>query len=486
MSQLRAYVLCRFAANSEIYTSWMANSPLPVSIVDDYLPEWPLPADAGIVITHLHYRWEELTLLRKLVEQTWVPVLILSDGVLEYRNTWEHPGLAEGTLFQPLFGHKLACISRGQARVVESWGNPGKCEVVGLPRLDAVAAERVDMIANRGAAQTQPSPMETPRQAPFRILVATATTPAFDDNQRAAVVRSLQAVKDWCERHPVVSGRHLEVVWRLSAGMESELGLESETAEATDDEPTDEDDGDLRVPFARAVEAVDAVITTPSTMYLESCLHGRPTALLDFHNSPHYVNAAWSISAPEHLDRVVNELANPPAAKLLFQATVLDEQLQWRQPARTRMLQLIDAMVQAGVVARASKRPLALPARILDDEQAGFSRVPLEFDLASLFDNPAFTDQTNRENGAGHDSPAALSSPTTLESLQLARLRVELSAAVKRLEQMPLELSEKNRFITRLVRMLERSRVRVEEMHNRVVAIRKRFGVEPASESDDN
>jgi hypothetical protein len=50
---------------------------------------------------------------------------------------------------------------------------------------------------------------------------------------------------------------------------------------------------------------------------------------------------------------------------------------------------------------------------------------------------------------------------------------------------MPAELAEKNRYIAKLMRSLDRSRVRVEDMHNRVVAIRKRFGVEPAVPEDE-
>ena len=59
-------------------------------------------------------------------------------------------------------------------------------------------------------------------------------------------------------------------------------------------------------------------------------------------------------------------------------------------------------------------------------------------------------------------------------------MQIELAAAIKRLEQLPCELAEKNKYIAKLMRSLDRSRERVEDMHNRVVAIRKRFGVEPA------
>src|SRR5688572_27537421 len=69
-----------------------------------------------------------------------VPVLHVVDGVLEWRNTWENPrSLSEERglpLFQPVLADKIACLGRSQARILESWGNLGRCEVVGAPRLD--------------------------------------------------------------------------------------------------------------------------------------------------------------------------------------------------------------------------------------------------------------------------------------------------------------------------------------------------------------
>lgn len=435
MSDLRAYLLCRFADSSGVYNSWADDSPIPTTVVDEYLPDWHVPGDAGILITHMHYRWEELTTLRKVVAENRIPVLILSDGILEYRNTWEHPGLVEGSIFQPLFGHKLACIGHGQSRVVESWGNVGKCETVGLPRMDEIAKATVPPIQNEG---------------PFRVLIATATTPAFNDQQRATVVTALRTLKHWIAENPTIGERPIQVQWRLSDGLQSELGV------GEDIDPED------RPPLGSVINDIDAVITTPSTIYLESVLRGRPTALLDFHNSPQYVTPAWNISAPHHVSSVMNELASPPAHKIVFQNHILHDQLECSSPAKPRMLKLIDTMVQAGEMARRERTLLKLPHRILDDPKQGFANVVAGFDFKALYpDCDAF------------------------ENEEIQRLQVELNAAIKRLGQLPMELAEKNQYIAKLKRSLDRSRVRVEDMHNRVVAIRKRFGVKPAKPKVD-
>lgn len=437
MSDLRAYILCRFAGDSGLYTSWMNKLSLPCIVVDEFLPDWHVPDDAGIVITHMHYRWEDLSALRKLLERNTIPILILSDGIIEYRNTWEHPELVDGSIFQPLFGHKLACIGRGQARIVESWGNAGKCEVVGLPRLDETGV--APAVNNSG---------------PFRLLVATANTPAFDEDQRRLVVRALKGLKNWFSGHTEIrnssSNRPIEVVWRLSDGLGSELEIGEEV----------DPDNDPRPPISDVIESVDAVITTPSTIYLESVLRKRPTALLDFHNSPKYFSAAWEIGSEDRIGQVVDELANPPNHKMLFQEFVLQDQLEIGSPATARMVKLINLMVEAGVSARGSHQTLKLPARILPDSQLGFSSVPESFNFESLYPDAGTTSRNEPSD-------------------EIKRLKIELAAAIKRLEQMPIEIAEKDRHIVQLNRMLDHARGRVEEMHNRVIAIRKRFGVEP-------
>ena len=453
MSDLKAYLLCRFANNSGVYTSWSGDSPIPTVVVDEFLPDWKVPDDAGIIVTHMHYRWEELAALRKVLQQDRVPVLILSDGIIEYRNVWEHPDLAEGSMFQPVLGHKLACIGRGQARVIESWGNAGYCEVVGLPRLDQIDFANI--------AQPQST-------GPFRVLVATATTPAFDQTQRDTVVESLKQLKDWFSKNPVLpdgdgdQGRPIEVVWRLSDGLESDIGLEVAPGK-------NESAPDQRPPIGKAMESVDAVITTPSTMILESMLRKRPTAVLDFHNSPCYFSTPWTIKTADQIGFTIGELAAPPKHKMMFQEFVLQDQLEFLTPAKPRMLELVEAMVAAGVEARQSGNGIKLPARMLLDPQSGFVAVPDSFELRSLYSN---------NSGSSNGDQSAF------QNREIDQLQIELAAAIKRLEQLPAELVEKNHHIANLNEKLDRARARVDEMHARVVAIRKRFGVKPLDQEE--
>lgn len=380
----RAYILCRFARESSLYNTWLSRLPVPYEVIDGPLVDWQAPADAEILITHMHYRWDEYQVLRRLYVEDRIPVLILADGVLEFRNLYEHPDLADGCIFQPVVGHKLACLGRSQARQVESWGNVGKCEVVGLPRLDGWLDGTVPPIRSDG---------------PFRLLIATASTPAFNSAQRRTVIESLGEIKRGLEAQPQVGGRPIEVTWRLTDGIDFELNV----APAKEEAPA--------VPLSQAIDQADAVMTTPSTLYLESALKGRPTALLDFHQVPPFVVSAWTISNAQQARHVVEELCRPPAAKMLFQSTALHDQLHCHTPATERLLQVIGEMIEAGRQARRAGTHLLLPARILDDPDHGLARVDRFFDLAQLFpDNAAFRHQ------------------------ELAALQVELNLAIERIK----------------------------------------------------
>ena len=408
---------------------------MPCTIVKEHLHSWELPADAGIVVTHMHYRHEEIAKLREIHDRSDVPILILADGILEYRNTWEHPELPDASIFQPLCGHKLACIGRGQVRVVESWGNVGKCEFVGLPRLDSVSVGNVPPVKSEG---------------PFRLLIATANTPSFNDEQREKVVQSLTHIRERLEKNPKVNGRDCQVTWRLTDGLEKAIGLpESEI-------PSEEWDTPKRKPLSDVIDEVDAVITTPSTLYLESVQKKRPTAILDFHNRPHYVPAAWTINAPIHFNWTIRELADPPSHKMLFQEATLHDQLECEGSATDRLIELIETMVESGKVARAENTAMKLPHRIIADPRKGFAKVPSSFNIEKLYE----------DNSIFHEK-------------DLRRLQVELVAAIDRLDTLPAELIEKNEMVEHLIKALDGARLRTNRMKARVVAIRKRFGIKP-------
>jgi hypothetical protein len=278
-----------------------------------------------------------------------IPSLFLMDGILEFRHQWTNPRFAAGggaPFMMPVLADKIACKGLMDARRLESWGNHGKCEIVGLPRLDTLLP-------------TKPW-RERPRHNPPRILIASANRPWFTPGQQSQVVRAFASLQAFTGRRS-----DIDFEWRLRGELKRRLLLPSFA----------EPDGAR--PVAEVLQEVDAVITQPSTLQLEAMMSGLPVALFDFENVPHFVPAAWRITAESQIDSVVDSLLHADPARLCYQNECLHNTLSCQSPATPRMVRLIEELIVVGNDARANNGPLRIPARVLPSTQP----MPLSADL---------------------------------------------------------------------------------------------------------
>jgi len=282
-----------------------------------------------------------------------VPSLVIQDGILEWRCQYENPQLGAGggaPQHQPVLADKIACIGAGSARHIASWGNAGKVEVTGMPRLDSLA-----------------KPGQPPRRrSGSRLLVMTAKNPGFTPRQTETTVASLRDLRDYLLSRP-----EIEVVWRLTKNLAGQLGVANQLTSLEGAE------------LAELLPQVDAVITTPSTSMLEAMIVRRPVACLDYHNVPRFVPTAWTISAPQHVSNVVEELLAPLVAKMLFQQECLRDSLSVESPAAPRVGDLIVRMATLGREAQRTGRGLRLPVvMVASNSPAPAARIP---SLAELY-----------------------------------------------------------------------------------------------------
>jgi len=340
-------------------------SVLPVNVCPpESLPNTVRPGDVCVFYNEFFDRFRQAA---SAVQRLGCSTIYAIDGILEWRNSWEFPNNAGACpwTMRPVLADKIACIGRSQARFLESWGNLGKCEIVGVPRFDRLLGR-------------------TPRDPggkPFRLLIMTANTPGFTPEQIACARKSLADLKCWIDRYNLVNLRTIQPLWRLTAGLDAEIGVPNELRDTTG--------ADL----ATVLGDVDAVMTTPSTTLLESMLHGLPVAVLDYTNSPQYVTAAWTVTCREHLDRVVAELMSPPESKRLHQRTLLHDHLECRTPATPRMVTLIQEMLRRGHQSDGEVSSPRFPRRILADPQDEHHIPEETFDLHRLFpDHAVFRD----------------------------------------------------------------------------------------------
>ena len=345
------------APKHPLFTSWLGQSRYPVVYETATGVDFEIPDHIGLIVSADGYLEPRTSVMCRAMERG-IPTLLVADGILEYRNTFAHPQVAAGAVYQPAPAHKVACLGRSQARILESWGNTTQCEITGSARFDHFAK-----LTRR----------QRPALAPFRVLVMTALTPYFTPEQHAAVRQSLRDVKEFFARTPALKDVPLEVEWRLTKGLQQEIGVDTVVTDLSGRELTE------------VLQKVDAVISTPSTSMVEAMLLGLPVAVLDYCNCPHYVQPAWRITAAAHLLPTMTELVVPPAARILFQETTLHDTLECRTPAAPRLLQLASEMIVRGQQARATGQPLHFPARLLPVGGADLVAEEESFDLAALY-----------------------------------------------------------------------------------------------------
>lgn len=298
-------------------------APLMASIEDleiappEVVDQQAKPGDVAIFFSEHFDRFRDLCVALK---ERRVPSIYAIDGILEWRNAWEYRDdeVACPWTMRPCLSDVVASIGPSQTRILRSWGNTN-IYTVGIPRLDNLC----------------PQPDEPPKRSAvgvgqrFRILVVTARCPGFTAEQVRTTRASVQHLNWALEKLDELNERSVEIVWRLTGGLDDDLGIDS-------DNETD---------IATLIRRSDAVVSTASTVLLESMLLGKPTVLLDYHNTPCLVPTSWAIRCEEQILPTMEEIAalKEDHPKLQMQEYLLHEAVSTDGQATMRMQQLIQA-----------------------------------------------------------------------------------------------------------------------------------------------
>lgn len=324
-------ILLRNQSNFKFFYNWIKKTDLEYDIKNNYDSSFEIPESSTLVITHDTYRKSICAKLQKIVHSQ-IPVLILADGILEYRNSWTQNHEVQSGVFNPILGHKLACIGKSQIRHLELLkGNENKCELVGLPRLDDFIITSNPVVGKN-------------------ILVCSSKTPWFSEEEKKQVINGFNSIKKISNKLSHKYG--VSFTWRVTTEISHELDVES----------------NFEKPLAEVLSSAKAVITTPSTLILESMYAQKPVAVLDFTNSPHYVQSAWNISSCNQIEPTVAEILDPPSPKMVFQEASMRDSLQTIEKASFRMQRLVTSMIKIGKKCRAKGEELKFPPNILSIE----------------------------------------------------------------------------------------------------------------------
>ena len=370
-----------------------------IKIETDYSPEKIASYNPSLVITFEASNPQRGLCTAEMMRRN-IATLLIMDGIQEWRNTWSRiQGKNKRPLNQPALVHKIACLGRMDARIYESWGNIGKCEIVGAPRLD-------QLVKNKKQERTEPI-----NGRPLRLLIMTARTPGFTPQEIEVSLQSLRDLKEVLEDR-----KDIEVVWRISKGLHLQLGVKNTYSSATGSE------------LHELLPQMDAVITTPSTAQLEAMLLGIPVALLNYHFVPLYTPAAWEIKCKQHIEVVLKDLFAPPLERMIYQNYCLNDALRCDSPALPRVIELIESMIKIKKdFDLVNKETLDFPPIMI---QSDFSQMlPSEkFNLEKLYpDHPVF----------GNNNLTLLQSELDAALISVEQLKDQVNTLTNRLHKIP-------------------------------------------------
>lgn len=251
--------------------------------------------------------------VESVVEQLRAAADIDLDGIIEYAHCWR---IAKSrSRYRPVLSSVIAVMGRRTAEILARWGNPRETiEIVGSPRFDSYAH----------TAATNPPPQS--------ILLTCANTPFWDHESERNFAEGFSDVA------AALRERGVDYTVRLPAAAQRALVDSSfENATCTD--------ASTRRGLADDIRSAGAVITTMSTVALESMALGRPTAVLNYPNESSYLHTPWTITHKDQIDCVIDELLAPPPPKLEMQDLELREHLVNDGQATARVVALVRRML---------------------------------------------------------------------------------------------------------------------------------------------
>jgi glycosyltransferase involved in cell wall biosynthesis len=185
----------------------------------------------------------------RMARRVGAKTVLMMDGLTDWRNMNVNP-LVGDSFLRPAPVDLICCSGLVDCRVLSTFGNTAVA--TGLPRIDAAFGQTV------------------PVHVPGPVLVATANNPAFNQDERDRLLQSLRELKQASQ------WARCRLVWRLTDGLADELGVKNQQG-----------------PLARILDDCGSVITTASTLQVESMRAGKPTAILHPHDTPIWQPAAF-------------------------------------------------------------------------------------------------------------------------------------------------------------------------------------------------
>lgn len=278
----------------------------------------------------------EMTTIMKNAKAKGIPSLALQDGIVEYEHCWKK----RLDRYRPLITDCIAVFGNFTKQILMSWGiAENRIFVTGCPRFDSYHESK----------NTYP---DKPN-----ILLTCANTPYIDDESknefRLSFINITKELENCGINYSIRLSRQKTLsLFKNEPSILKRLKTNQETiSQNIGYKPAALFTSVIRkfapnqFTIAKDICNSSAVITTISTVALESMALKRPVAILDYTGDTMYHTAPWKISDPKHIRVIVQELINPPPAKMMFQKQLFKEYILCDGKASRRIANIIYNMM---------------------------------------------------------------------------------------------------------------------------------------------
>ena len=225
-----------------------------------------------------------------------ITTLFLVDGPLEWSNSYLSPGLrkdhpiADSYLMEPLLHDVVFAISPAQASYLRFKNQNSNLTFMSYRNKRVIGAE------------------VSPSDGRWQFLITTAKTPYFNEEEKGNLIDLLRQVMEALDR-----GGYSYVLRIFDAELIRALppGRENLTSGRFED----------------VLGHVECVIGTPSSVMLQSMVHGKPTATLIYRDSPLFYQSGWLLGNLRNLEQTLASMLSREKTRMDFQAYSLQQNL---------------------------------------------------------------------------------------------------------------------------------------------------------------
>lgn len=251
-----------------------------------------------------------------------IPTLLFQDGTLDWIIQYEgekYGGSGGATHFHPILTDKIAVIGHQSARLIASWNDKSRVEVVGFPILQ----EEIENV------KKNISKNNIIKNGTYTVLITSTRQGWFCERQKSAFVEALSDLKAYFNTQD-----NVKVIWRLARNLAKLVNVENEMSLKESKE---------LVPL---INDADIVISAQSTVVVEAMLHHKPVAIIDYLNAPQFYGTSWLINTKEQIQPTVESMLRGENNRMLFQDYQLQDILYMSSCSIKRAGMLIKEMVK--------------------------------------------------------------------------------------------------------------------------------------------